>query len=71
MSDDKYVKDRDTIAEDDMIPNPPRVNGNLKYYLIVIAIILAVISAVAVVSDSNSNNTKTETASRVGTQYII
>lgn len=71
MSDDKYIKDKDTIAENDMIPNPPQVNGKLKYYLLVIAVILAVISAMAVVLGSNSEKSETKTASCAKVQYII
>ena len=71
MSDDKYVKEIDTIEEEDMIPNPPQVNGKLKYYMIVFAILLVIISVLSVVFDTEHEKTDTKSSSAVETRYII
>lgn len=71
MSEDKQIKEIDTILEDDMIPNPPRVNGKLIYYIIAFTIVFAVLSVLAVVFSSERDKNDNETASIVETRYII
>ncbi len=73
MSDEKIVKEIDDIKEEDLIPNPPKVNGKLMYYLIIFGIILAVLSALAVVYGGENTADATEISAFITetVQYII
>ncbi len=71
MSDDKYVDEIDTIAEEDLIPNPPYVNKVPKYILIALVILLGIVSALAVFFTSDSDKTEQKSSNVKYTQYII
>ena len=73
MSDEKIVKEIDDIKEEDLIPNPPKVNSKVMYYLVIFGIILAVLSALAVVFDSGNKTNTTEMSAYITetVQYII
>lgn len=60
MSDDKKLKEIESIAQEDMIPNPPKVDGKLKYYIIIFAIILAIVSALSVIFVGRNSDSEAE-----------
>ena len=71
MSDDKYIKDIDTIAEEDLIPNPPYVNKSPKYILIALVVLLGIVSALAVLFSADDENPQQNSSNVENTQYII
>ena len=71
MSDDKYIKDIDTIAEEDLIPNPPYVNKSPKYILIALVVLLGIVSALAVLFTADDEKPQQNSSNVENTQYII
>lgn len=71
MSDDKYIKDIDTIAEEDLIPNPPYVNKSPKYILIALVVLLGIVSALAVLFSADDEKPQQNSSNVENTQYII
>ncbi len=65
MSDNNNeLKDIQTIIDEDNIPMTPYVNEKVKYYMIVMVVILSIASALLVIfgpnEDSKTNNSKPE-----------
>ncbi len=71
MSDDKYIDEIDTIAEEDLIPNPPYVNKGPKYILIALVVLLGIISALAVVFTADNEKNESESVAIESSQYIF
>ncbi len=71
MSDDKYINEIDTIAEEDLIPNPPYVNKGPKYILIALVVLLGIVSALAVLFTADNEKSQQNSSDVESAQYII